>query len=284
MDMTRRQFIAGSVAGAVLAGRFAGASPGKVMVSACDWSLGAVHPGGVDIAKAAGLDGIEISAGDPAEVLQLADADWRRQYKEKFAETGVVASSTAMGLLNGAPLASDSRAPAWLEQTIEATRQLDTTVILLAFFSRGDLRDGDGNLKQKDLDVVVERLKDAAPKAKEHGVILGLENTLSARQNLDILERVKSDSVLVYYDIGNSTNNGYDVPAEIRLLGDRMCQIHFKDRRDYLGEGRIEMEPVAEALDAINYDGWIVLETSAPSGDHAGDFRRNADYVRRLLG
>ncbi|MCX5770405.1 MAG: sugar phosphate isomerase/epimerase [Candidatus Hydrogenedentes bacterium] len=286
MKITRRQFLAGSagtIAGAVLFSRLADAVPGKIRVGACDWSLGAVKPEGIDVAKAAGLDGLEISAGNPADVLKIADAAWRKQYKDKMAATGIVAPSTAMGLLNSAPLATDPRGPAWLDQVIDATKDLDAKVILLAFFGKGDLRDKDGNLKPNDVDVVVQRLKDAAPKAKEKGVILGIENTLSAKQNVDILERVQSDSVLVYYDIRNSTDNGYDVPAEIRFLGDRICQIHFKDGDHYLGQGEVKMEPVAEAMAAINYVAWVVLETSTPSKDRVADFKKNAEYTRQLL-
>lgn len=288
MNITRREFMAGSagaMAGALLFSRLADAAPGKTLVGACDWSLGErAKLEGVDVAKAAGLDGLEISASaKPEDVLSIADPDWRQQYKEKMAAAAITAPSTAMGFLNSAPLAGDPRGPAWLEQTIEGTKDLGAKIILLAFFGNGDLRDKAGNLKAKDVDVVVERLKDAAPKAKECGVILGLENTLSAKQNVDIIERVKSDSVRVYYDVRNSTDNGYDVPAELRFLGDRICQIHFKDGKDYLGQGKVNMPPIAEALAAINYGGWIVLETSTPSKDRVADFRRNAQFVRGLL-
>lgn len=286
MKITRRQFIAGSagtIAGTVLFSRLADAAPGKIRVGACDWSLGVVSPKQIDVAKDAGLDGLEISAGNPADVLKIADADWRKQYKDKMAATGIVAPSTAMGLLNSAPLATDPRGPAWLDQVINATKDLDAKVILLAFFGKGDLRDEGGNLKPKDVDAVVQRLKDAAPKAKEKGVILGIENTLSAQQNIEILDRVQSEAVLVYYDIRNSTDNGYDVPAEIKFLADRICQIHFKDADHYLGEGEVKMEPVAEAIAAINYGAWIVLETSVPSKDRVADFKKNAGYTRQLL-
>ena len=43
--------------------------------------------------------------------------------------------------------------------------------------------------------------------------------------------------MLVYYDVGNSNSRGYDVPAEIRFLKDRIACFHFKDRDRYLGEG-----------------------------------------------
>ena len=100
----------------------------------------------------------------------------------------------------------------------------------------------------------------------------------------ELVERVGHDAVRVYYDIGNSTSNGYDVPAEIRMLGDRICQFHFKDGGHYLGEGNVAMKPVAEAMNAIGYKGWVVLETSVPSKDRDADFRKNANFVRGLLG
>ena len=287
MSISRRQFLvgaAGGVAGAAfLLPRFAAAQgAGKIRLSACDWSLQANGPEGLETAKRVGLDGLEISPGEIGDKLQIADPAYRQKYKDAMQKTGIVVSSMALGMLNSFPLATDPRGPAWLDQSIEATKDLGGKVILLAFFSKGDLRDGSG-LKKAELDTVVERVKEAAPKAKEAGVILGLENMLSAEQNLAILDRIKSDAVRVYYDIGNSTGNDYDVPAEIRLLGDRICQIHFKDGGHYLGKGDVKMDPVAEAINAINYKGWIVLETAMPSKDRDADFKKNAEFVRTLM-
>ncbi len=287
MEMTRRRFLVSAACGVAGAAcfrtRFASAdAKNKIRISACDWSMGVGGPEGLELAKKVGLEGIEITPGGPEDKLRIADAAYRKEYKAAMEKTGIVVSSIAMGLLNGSPLASDPRGPAWLEQTIDAAKDLGAGVILIAFFGKGDLRDGE-KLKQKDIDTVVGRIKDAASKAKQAGVILGIENTLSAKDNLAILERIKEDSVRVYYDIGNSTGNDYDVPAEIRMLGDRICQIHFKDGGHYLGEGDVKMEPVAEAIAAINYKGWVVLETAMPSKDATADFKRNADFSRKLL-
>jgi len=287
MGVSRRQFLAGAT-GALAGARLvlprlavAQAAP-KIRIGACDWSLRAVNPEGLEVAKKIGLEGLEVSAGGPEDTLKIAGSKLRDEYKTLMSKTGIAVPSVAMGLLNNAPLASDPRGVAWLNQTIEAAKDLGASVILIAFFGKGDLLAGK-ELKQKDVDTVVGRLQEVAPKAKEAGVILGLENTLSAEQNLAILDRVKSDMVRVYYDIGNSTDGGYDVPAEIKLLGDRICQIHFKDGNAYLGQGKVKMEPVAEAINAINYKGWIVLETAIPSKDRDADFKKNADFVRKLL-
>lgn len=244
--------------------------------------IGSCRIGLVD-ARKAGLDGVEIGVGSAADTLQVADPAVRQKYKDEMKQTGLVISSFMMGLLNGYPLASDPRGPAWLQQSIDAAKDLGAGVILVAFFGKGSLLDGD-QLKKADVDVVVERVKAAAPRAKQAGVILALENTLSAKQNIEILERIGEDSVAVYYDVGNSTRNGYDVPAEIRLLKNRIAMFHFKDGPNYLGEGVVKYEPIAAAIKDIGYQGWIVMETSNPSKDGVADAKRNAEYIRRLFG
>jgi len=284
MNITRRQFVAGTAGGllgaAFLAQRNSFAAEG-IKVSACDWSLGATGPGGLEVAKQVGLNGLEISAGDPAKILPVADPALRQQYKEAIQKTGIVVSSIAMGFLNNNPLATEADGVAWMEQTIESAQDIGAKVILVAFFGKGDLLDGK-KLKPAEVDAVVEKVKAAAPKAAAAGVILGLENTLSAKDNLAILDRIQNDAVRVYYDCGNSTFSGYNVPEEIKMLGDRICQIHFKDGGHYLGEGKVDMKAAAAAIKSINYKGWFVLETSAPSKDKVADFKRNAEYVRNL--
>jgi L-ribulose-5-phosphate 3-epimerase len=50
----------------------------------------------------------------------------------------------------------------------------------------------------------------------------------------------RSKNVLVCYNVGNSTQAGFDIAKEIRWLGkDRICQFHFKDNPHFLGAGSI---------------------------------------------
>lgn len=271
----RRAFLAGAAAG--LAGGpalFRSGAP-RIRISCC-------HTNFVD-AKKSGLDGVELSVGGPAERLRIADADYRAEIKGQMKETGLATSSLMMGLFNSHPLASDPRGPAWLEQAVEAAKDLGAHTILVAFFGKGSLKQGK-EVKKADVDVVVERIKAAAPRAREAGVFLGIENTLSAEQNLEILGRIGHDSVRIYYDCYNLTGEGYDVPAEIRLLKDRISIFHFKNGPHYLESGKVKWEPIVEAMNDIRYEGWIVLETSCPSKDRVADDRKNADYVRRLFG
>lgn len=294
MTSTRREFMkagAFGAAGLLWASQLRAEAGLDIKIGACDWSFQETcKPEGLAVAKALGMDGLEISSTDEAgEVLKIADPAFQAAYKDAMAETGTTVPSIALGLMNEYPLASDKRGPAWLEQTIGGAKELGSKVILVAFFGKGDLLQrksllgGSGNLKEDEVEVVVERLKVAAKLAADAGVILGLENTLSATQNLSILEKVQSDAVQVYYDVGNSTSGGYDIAEEIRRLDERICQIHFKDGGSFLGEGRVDMDAVEKAMKDIRYEGWVVLETAIRQNDRDGSFQKNIDFVKNMF-
>ena len=127
-------------------------------------------------------------------------------------------------------------------------------------------------------------LRELGPEAEKAGVILGLENTISAEDNVRILDRAKSKALLVYYDIGNSTKAGFNVVREIEWLGKkRICQMHFKDNPHYLGEGTIDVADVLRAVSRIGWEGFANLETDSPSKSVEADMKRNLAFVRRTI-
>ena len=156
-------------------------------------------------------------------------------------------ASLAIGELNNIPYKSDPRTEQWVPDSIDVCQALDVKVVLLAFFGKGDLRDD-----PKGVDEVVTRLKRVAPKAEKAGVILGIESWLSAQAHLDIINRVGSPAVKVYYDVGNSHLRGYYIYQEIRQLGgERICEIRCKENASLLGQGPIDFPRVKQALDDI---------------------------------
>jgi sugar phosphate isomerase/epimerase len=239
---------------------------------------------GLEQAKQAGLQGVEVGVGGAADQLDIASESTRARYKEQMQKTGLSICSFMMGLLNSNPLASDPRGPAWLEQSIDAAKDLGARVILVAFFGKGDLLGADGKVKEAELDVVVKRVKDAAPRAKDAGVILGIENYLNGEQNEKILDRINHESVQLYFDVYNTgTSKHHDVPADIRRLRGRIAQFHFKNGSKYLDDEKEKFGPIAAAIREVKYHGWIVLETSSPSKNAVADVKRNADYTRSLF-
>ncbi|MEJ7605053.1 MAG: TIM barrel protein, partial [Bryobacteraceae bacterium] len=173
---------------------------------------------------------------------------------------------------------NDKMGAKWVSDGIRVTRKLGAKVMLLPFFGKGAL------MTQQDKDFVGDTLREIAPEADRAGITLGLENTISAEDNVRILERGRSKSVLVYYDIGNSAGNGFDVVREIEWLGGkRICQLHFKDNPGYLGEGKIDLPAVVRAVSRIGFKGFANLETASPSNGVEADMKRNLTFVKIIV-
>jgi len=179
--------------------------------------------------------------------------------------------------MNNIPLKSDPRAAIWLLDSLEVMRVLGVKVLLVAQFHKGELK-GDA----PGIDRTVDVLKAVAPRAEKSGMILGLENYLSAEENLRIMERVGSRAVQVYYDVGNSTDKGYGIYREIRLLKGQICEFHFKDAGFLLGQGRIDFAKVRDAIEEIGFTGWAQIEAAAPK-DLILDYQANLKYLRGLF-
>ena len=233
-------------------------------IGICDWTLGkATNPESLVLAKRLGLDGVQVDCGSPQEgKLPLSHPDLQERFRKTSREQNVAISSLGMCMLNSYPLKSDSRAEGWVSDAIAACSAMGVRVILVPFFGDGDLR-GD----TKGTDTVAAKLKNLAPKAQKAGVVLGFESWLNAEQHMDILRRVGSPALQVYYDLGNSHKCGYDIFKEIRYLGKHICEFHAKDYDGLYGKGSIDFPKVRQAMDDIGYRGWIVMEgTEMPLG------------------
>jgi sugar phosphate isomerase/epimerase len=251
-------------------------------LSACDWSIGnAQRPEAFAVAKEIGLDGVEVSFGEPGRANDLRDEAVRKQYGEACAKVGLQISSLAMGLLNSVPYASDPRTEQWVADVVEVLPKIGVKNCLLAFFGNGDIK-GD---KAKQ-DEVIRRLKKVAPKAEQAGVVLGVESWMNADDHLRILDGVGSPAVQVYYDVANMTDMGYDICREIRQLGkDRICQFHTKENGFLLGQGKVDFPHVKEAIEDIGYRGWLVIEGATIGGKTLVQcYQHNQKYLRTLFG
>ena len=247
-------------------------------IGGCEWMLGKCEPASLELAKRIGLDGIQLGMGTGTDGVDLRKPQVQRAYLEAAKKTGLEIASASLAWTNAMPLKSDPRAAQWLADSIDAGKAMGLPIIMPACFGPGDL----DRANTKEIDQVVKVLKSAAPKAEKEGIILGLESYLSAEDNLKLLERVGSPALKVYYDVGNSTDKGRDVLKEIPLLGKRICEFHFKDANFRLGRGRIDFRKVRDALDKIEYSGWIHIEATTPHGvteDYAADYR----YLRGIF-
>jgi sugar phosphate isomerase/epimerase len=277
---TRRSLLRFSLAGAAGA-RWALAKDSKLKIGVTDWNLElGASTDAVPLAAKLGFSGVQVSFGRKLVdgKLPVDNPETIAKYKALSKQYGIPIDGTCVDRLHDNGLKSDPLAPRWVADSIRLTKALETRVLLLPFFGKWALR------TQAEKDHTGDALRELAPEAEKVGVILGLEDTISAEDNVRIMERTRSKNVLVYYDVGNSTEAGFDVVKEIRWLGkDRICQFHLKDNPHYLGEGKIEFQPILQAIDEIGFSGYANLETDAHKGMLEADMRRNLKYVRDLM-
>jgi L-ribulose-5-phosphate 3-epimerase len=256
---------------------FADAGSRRLRIGACEWSLRKGDASSLEVAKQIGLDGVQVNMGSVGNQMHLRETAVQQAYLEAAKRNGVAISSLAIAEMNNVPLKSDPRAAQWLAESVEIMRALNVKIVLVAAFAKGDLV-GD----KAGVDYTVEVLKRLAPGAEKAGVIFGLENYLSAEENLDILRRVGSPAVQVYYDVGNSTDKGYNIYREIRMLKGKVCEFHAKDGNFMLGQGRIDFQKVREAMDDIGFSGWIQIEAATPH-DLVSDYQKDLKFLRGIF-
>lgn len=250
-------------------------------IGACDWSIGRpADAANFEVARQIGLDGLQLSLGTGDDDMKLRKPEVQRQFKDAAGKAGVRIASLAIGELNNVPYKSDPRAEVWVRDSVAVMQALGVKVVLLAFFGKGDLADD-----KEGTEEVIRRLKLVAPSAEKAGVVLGLESWLSAEATLRIMDRVGSSAVKMYYDVRNSTERGYDICKEIRMLGkERICEFHMKENGCLLGKGPVDFGKVRDVINDIGYTGWLQIEGGVPPGSGlAASCAGNLKFLRGLF-
>ena len=260
-----------------LAEKCCGKKPG-FKIGACDWSLekgSSIEA--LKVAKELNLDGVQVSLGSYENKMHLRKPEVQQAYKKAAKKYGVEIASIAIGALNHVPYKSEPLAEQWVNDSIDVAKAMGTKVVLLAFFGKGDLKND-----KAGIDEVVKRLKKVAPKAEKKGVYLAIESTLSAEQHMDIINRVGSPAVKVYYDVSNSHAGGYNIYEEIRYLGDNIVEFHAKDYDNIFGRGKVDFVKVRKAMDDIGYRGWVIIEGAKPFGLKKS-YKMDEKYLRYVF-
>ena len=187
------------------------AKPPRFKVGVTDWNLKQEgKPESVALAKRLGFDGVQISIGIGTDRLPLSDPALQQQFLDASKREALPLASVCLNVLHRNFLKSDPLGQRWVADSVPIAHNLGVKVVLLPFFGKGALQ------TTEEMDHVGDVLREVAPAAEKAGVILGLEDTISARDNARIMGRTKSPAVLTYYDVGNSTKNGFNVIEEIR--------------------------------------------------------------------
>jgi len=118
---------------------------------------------------------------------------------------------------------------------------------------------------QKAVERFVKKLHPLLELAEKNNINISLETDLAPEDFGALLNRFNSNRVTVNYDIGNSASLGFNPVEELDVYGERITDIHIKDRifgegPVELGEGDADFSLFFEKLNEFNYKGPFIMQ------------------------
>ena len=257
------------------------------------------------LAKKAGFEGVELAIeGAGALTMQSTESEIK-QVKAIADDLGLALYSLSCGLCWDYRLSDDDptirqKAKDMIKKQIDTAKILgaDTVLVIPGVVNVGF------SMPEKKVayDVVynraIEGLNELKGYAESAQVNIGLENVwnkflLSPMEMRDFIDEIGSEYVGSYLDIGNTLYCSY--PEDwVRILGNRIKKIHFKDFRVEVGTingfvdllaGDANYPEVVKALNEIGYEDWVSAEMIPNYKHHTDAIIYNTSYAMdRILG
>jgi sugar phosphate isomerase/epimerase len=258
-------------------------------IAVCDWMiLKRQKLGAFERTAEIGADGLEVDMGGlgtrPTFDNKLVDPLVRKEFLDKSNELGIEISSIAMSGFYAQSFPTREGVERIMDDCINTMLLMGVSTAFLPLGVEGDM------VKYPDRrEAIVERLKMAGRKAEAAGVIIGIETSLDAAGEIELLEEIGSPAIKIYYNFQNPLVAGRDLYEELKILGkDRICQIHCTDSDGVLLENneRLDMHKVKETLMEMGWKGWLVIERSRDANhtrDVIGNFGSNTAYLKSVF-
>lgn len=208
------------------------------------------------------------------------------QINQMVARTGVNVKSICADCFMAQPLHSNDPVAAdksvgYLRRLIKNSLDVGVAHIVIPCVDQSSIRTAD------ETERFVSVLNSVVREAESSGVNLSLETDLNPDNFARLLERLPSSRVTVNYDTGNSASLGFDPREELAAYGNRITDIHIKDRLRGggsvpLGTGSVDFEAFFDALSKLNYLGPFILQ--AYRDDQGIDiFRKQLNWIRPYI-
>lgn len=217
------------------------------------------------IASKLGMDSIEfILDFNNSEENPLLVSGGIEDIQKVEKTSGVKVRSICADYFMEAPIHSDNTAIvdksiSILEGLINNASLLDVTDIVIPCVDKSSLQN------KINLNNFINNIKLITNIAEKKNINICLETDLAPLPFADLLDKIGSTSITVNYDIGNSAANGYDPIEEFKAYGEKITDLHIKDRLFgkgpvILGNGDADIPKIFELLLKYDYEGIIIFQ------------------------
>ena len=217
------------------------------------------------IANQLGLDCIEfIFDYHKSEENPLLNSDGLKEIRKIVQTSGVKVLSICADYFMQAPIHSDNsnivdKSLCILDDLIKKASLIKVSDIVVPCVDQSSLKN------KEDIDNFVNKIKSIIKTAESLGVNICLETDLEPKVFANMLDAIGSRNVTVNYDIGNSAALGYDPIEEFKAYGNKITDLHIKDRllggkSVPLGNGNADFSKIFDLLLKYEYQGIMIFQ------------------------
>lgn len=261
----------------------------KYKIAVCDWMiLKRQKLGAFQLAREIGADGLELDMGGLGKRdsfdNKLREPHFRHLFKEKANEFDIEISSIAMSGFYAQSLVGRSNYVDLIQDCLQTMKAMEVKTAFLPLGVEGDL------VKKPEIrPEMIRRLKVIGDMAAKDGLTIGIETSLDAQAEVELLKEIDSPGIKIYFKFQNPLEAGRDIYNELQVLGKEcICQIHCTDTDGVTlpNNERLDMVKIKEVLDEMGWSGWLVVERSRDANDVRnvkGNYGANVAYLKEIF-
>ena len=168
-----------------------------------------------------------------------------------------------------------------LRELLQSSSAIGVTDIVIPCVDQGSLRNS------KDKSLLISTISDFFEDLEKTNIRLALETDLNPKLFYELLSEFDSQRITVNYDIGNSASLGYNIDEEFDTYGDKITDIHIKDRKIngksvILGQGNADLIKLFKRLNEMEYSGHIIMQAFRDD-EGLAVFSEQLNYTKDLI-
>lgn len=183
--------------------------------------------------------------------------------------------------------------PPWVSNSVEVTqihrntlagmKIMDSKVLVIPLVDNSSILNDEIELR------FFEFITNIESALRENDIKIAIESDFQPTNLANFISKLDPELVGINYDIGNSASLGFSSFEELSLYGDRIINVHVKDRiidgtTVPLGTGNADLPGTVQLLEQIGYKGNYILQTArAEDEKHSEAIVKYSNMVKEWL-
>lgn len=166
---------------------------------------------------------------------------------------------------------------------IEAANNIEAHILVIPLVDNGSINN------EKEFKVLKSSLSSLSEYIEEKQIRIAFESDYKPSKLKNFIVHFDDKLFGINYDSGNSASLGFDPDEEFNYYGERIINVHIKDRKlngttVRLGLGDTNFSKVFKNIDKFHYKGNLILQTARSNNDeHSKELEINLAFIKDTI-